>query len=334
MRRVSIAMFVVGGVVCLSGVWITQVNRSGQVAQGSLAVVFLVTGLGLIAFREAPRWLYEAMAIWGVTLISVLIAVGQPFGMAPFFYLWPVVYMAYFSTVRKLQLTYAWMVVTFAVGLALNTMHDMKLDTFTGTAATVGIMAALVATMTRQEARLRDELAQAAETDPLTGLLNRRSFNPRFAGLLTEAVASGRALSVVMIDIDHFKRLNDEYGHLVGDEALQEIARILVAQSRDHDLVSRFGGEEFAVALPGADAAAATAYAERVAAALTAPLAAGMTLSVSAGISSLTDREPADLLLSRADEALYAAKEGGRCRLASWGDGIVVGPRFGESTAA
>jgi diguanylate cyclase (GGDEF)-like protein len=137
-------------------------------------------------------------------------------------------------------------------------------------------------------------------------------------------------IGAVMVDIDHFKRVNDTYGHQTGDRALQATAAVLREQSREYDLVSRFGGEEFAVALPSATTADARAYTERVAQALALlRIADGLTVSTSAGISSLTAAgEPAGTLLSRADEALYAAKEGGRCRQASWAGEIVVGPRF------
>jgi diguanylate cyclase (GGDEF)-like protein len=188
--------------------------------------------------------------------------------------------------------------------------------------------------MTHREARLRQALALAAETDPLTGLLNRRSFNPHLEALVTEAVAHGRSLSVVMFDLDHFKRLNDTHGHPTGDRTLEAVAAILQSQSRGDDLVSRFGGEEFAVALPRATNADARAYTERVADALRLlQIAAGLTVSISAGISSLTaEQESAETLLLRADLALYAAKDAGRSRQASWDGGVVVGPRFGEST--
>jgi len=209
-----------------------------------------------------------------------------------------------------------------------------KAGVFSDTVMTVGLMTTLVAVMTKQQSSLRANLAVAAETDPLTGLLNRRSFDPLLDALIAEAVDLDRPLSVVMFDLDHFKRLNDAHGHQTGDRALQATAAVLREQSREYDLVSRFGGEEFAVALPSATTADARAYTERVAHALALlRIEDGLTVSTSAGISSLTgDREPAATLLSRADDALYAAKEGGRCRQASWDGEITVGPRFGATT--
>jgi diguanylate cyclase (GGDEF)-like protein len=334
MRRVAVVMFLVGGAVCLSGVWITQVERSGQVAQGAIALSLLASGLVLAVLPVGRRWWYEAAVLWAIPHVSMIIALGRPFGMAPFFYLWPVVYSAYFSSRRLLVVSYVVMVVTMGAGLAVNPTADLKVDTFVGTASTVGLMAALVATLTRQEKQLRDELAVAAETDPLTGLLNRRSFNPRFGALIEEAARWRRPLSVVMFDIDHFKMLNDEWGHHVGDLALQQLSAVLRAESRDLDLVARYGGEEFAVVLPGADLESARAYTERVAGSLRAVETHGYTLSVSAGIAGLcSGRTDPDELLVLADEALYAAKEAGRCRPATWTGEVVVGRPFGDTAS-
>lgn len=329
MRRVAIAMFVVGGLTCASGYWITQSTPESARIQLGIAALFLGTGLLFVLMPPARRHL-EVAAMWAVLLISTLIATGNPIGMAPFFFLWPLVYTAYFSSVRRVGVAFALMVVSMAVALALNDHHEMKLDTFAGTTATVGLMAALVTTMTRQEARLRRELAVAAETDPLTGLLNRRSFNPLAAIRVADTWERRRPLSVVMFDLDHFKRLNDELGHLEGDRALVRIAAVLTAHSREDDLVARFGGEEFAVVLAGATAEAARSYAERVAAGIGGAGAEDVGLSVSAGICTRTDvRMGAEEMLSHADDALYAAKHGGRGRSATWTPGgVEVGERF------
>jgi diguanylate cyclase (GGDEF)-like protein len=157
-------------------------------------------------------------------------------------------------------------------------------------------------------------------SDPLTGLANRRSFDQALRTELRRATRAGHPLSLLMVDIDHFKRFNDTYGHLVGDDVLCLVARALTgAVVRPGDLVSRFGGEEFAVILPDTDAAAASVVADRVLQAVRevrlrqAP-AASIAVSIGAATTSGGDRIPAADLLSSADTALYRAKEQGRDR--------------------
>ena len=154
----------------------------------------------------------------------------------------------------------------------------------------------------------------AAETDPLTGVANRR----KMAALLDEAIgqarASGGPLSLAMLDLDHFKSVNDSRGHLVGDQVLIRVARVAAASLRGNDVVGRIGGEEFILLLPQADADAAGAIAERVRQAIAAtggdPALPAVTASL--GIATLLPGEEAAALLHRADGALYAAKRAGR----------------------
>ncbi|MGY6499787.1 MAG: GGDEF domain-containing protein [Acidimicrobiales bacterium] len=330
MRRVAMAMFLIGGLTSLSGVWITQSTPESQLGQGVVSGLVLAAGLVVAAWRHVPRVVLEGSVMWSIVLLGGLVALSDPLGMAPFFFLWPVVFAAYFSSTGVGRASFLLMAVSLAVGLIVNDAIELKLDVFIGTTATVGLMGVLVSSLTQRERALRRELAVAAETDPLTGLLNRRSFNPRLAAVVADAGRSGRPLTVLMFDLDHFKVLNDTHGHAVGDIALRQVAVVLAAQSRQGDLVSRFGGEEFAVALPGASVAAAQAYAERVATALAELVVAdGAGVAVSGGICAWSSGVPPDLLLSRSDEALYAAKQGGRSRSAVWGDEITVGPRFG-----
>jgi diguanylate cyclase (GGDEF)-like protein len=189
-------------------------------------------------------------------------------------------------------------------------------------------MGGLVTMMTARELNLSDQLRAAAATDPLTGLLNRRSFIPTMRSLVATSNAAAHPLTLVIVDVDHFKRVNDTYGHGVGDHALQTLADILTEQSRADDVVCRLGGEEFSVVLPGCSEESAQTYIERVAAALaTTPVIPGLTLSVSAGICTASEADgDADALIERADQALYRAKQAGRRRFATWRPVIEVGP--------
>ncbi len=163
--------------------------------------------------------------------------------------------------------------------------------------------------------RLEAELEQAAQIDPLTGLWNRR----RFQQALDEAAGSlrrnGRPYSLMLIDIDHFKRYNDTHGHQAGDEALRRVAATLAGHSRRLDGLARWGGEEFALLLPEAELDAAAVLAERLRSAVAALAGSGLPATISIGIGQAGIAEDADSLFRRVDAALYRAKAAGRNRV-------------------
>jgi two-component system, cell cycle response regulator len=158
-------------------------------------------------------------------------------------------------------------------------------------------------------------LAQQALTDDLTGLANRRHGAHQLAREVALGVRHGRLLALVRVDVDHFKAINDTYGHQAGDQVLTEVARRLAGAVRGGDELARWGGDEFVALLPGTDKPGALRAAERLRAAVTAaPIdAAGMALdvTVSVGWAYWVGDTPDDLL-ARADRALYRAKDAGR----------------------
>ena len=169
---------------------------------------------------------------------------------------------------------------------------------------------------------LEHELRVQADTDGLTGLLNRRAFLAAFERAFELAIRHSRPLSLLTLDADHFKQVNDTHGHPVGDAVLVELARVATSCLRTSDRLGRIGGEEFAVLLPETDEAGAVRFAERLLDAVRAislDIGGGQHLgvTVSIGIVSMTDAAPCpDDLLRAADQALYAAKAGGRNRWA------------------
>ncbi len=174
--------------------------------------------------------------------------------------------------------------------------------------------------------RLRSNVQQSMEmalTDGLTGLYNRRYFETHLETLMEKAVESRRPLGVIMVDIDHFKRINDTYGHDAGDDVLRQFARRLQASVRGIDLACRYGGEEFVIVMPDADIAVARTVGERLLTHIAGEpflVSNGQRLidvTVSVGVAELQDGDRADLILKRADEALYRAKREGRNRVIS-----------------
>jgi diguanylate cyclase (GGDEF)-like protein len=172
----------------------------------------------------------------------------------------------------------------------------------------------------RDEIRLQnDELQVLARRDPLTGVANRRSFLPRFERMLAAAQRSGGELCCVMVDVDHFKRVNDEHGHAMGDEVIVRVARALGAEIGSIEDVCRWGGEEFCVALPDTTLEQAVRTAERVRNAVLLPGFARVPVAVSAGVASTrSGARQLGALIEQADEALYASKQRGRNRVTSW----------------
>lgn len=182
-----------------------------------------------------------------------------------------------------------------------------------------------LAELQQKNTQLQDSLQRVEElaaTDPLTGLYNRRHLAKLLDQMFAEAVRYSNDLSCVMIDLDCYKRLNDTYGHQVGDQLLVLAGRVISANMRRMDAAARYGGDEFVLLLPRASASEAASVAQRIrdefftASAALLKLPAGVTMS--AGVASLRGQHPvdADQLIARADAALYHAKELGKNRTA------------------
>jgi diguanylate cyclase (GGDEF)-like protein len=158
-------------------------------------------------------------------------------------------------------------------------------------------------------------------TDPLTGLLNRRYFTKLSQREVARSLRHGLRFSVLMLDIDHFKRINDNFGHPVGDLAIKALAEICNQALRPHDILARYGGEEFILTLPHTDEEGARVVAERIRKAveqLELPAASGpVRFTVSIGVSIYKKDLTLERIVERADEALYKAKQAGRNRIVS-----------------
>jgi two-component system cell cycle response regulator len=175
--------------------------------------------------------------------------------------------------------------------------------------------------------RLRDNVQMTIEmavTDGLTGLHNRRYLERHLVTLVQQAIARQKPLSVLVLDIDYFKAINDGFGHAVGDDVLREFSRRVRKAVRGIDLACRMGGEEFVIAMPDTDAALAMLVGERIRQKIAMERfripesEESIEVTVSIGISSLASADDTpELLLKQADEALYQAKRAGRNRVAA-----------------
>jgi two-component system cell cycle response regulator len=160
-----------------------------------------------------------------------------------------------------------------------------------------------------------------ALTDTLTGLYNRRYLEAHLESTVARATASGKEISLLMLDIDHFKKVNDTYGHAAGDVVLKEVAQRLAQGVREVDLAARIGGEEFVVVMPDSSEDVGSKVAERLRASVAATpiiipeVNQAVAVTVSAGVAVVSAGESGVAALRRADEALYAAKTGGRNRV-------------------
>ena len=195
------------------------------------------------------------------------------------------------------------------------------------------LLVALPPVILLQRSLMHQQLTAAARTDAKTGLLNAAAWQREADAEVARAQRAGSPLALLLVDVDHFKRVNDSHGHLIGDEVLRALATELRQQVRESDVVGRFGGEEFTVLLPRTDGAGAYRIAERLraSAARLSVAAADATISVTVSIGvAVLGQHGRDLfeLLAAADAALYQAKDAGRDRVR------VSAPASGQATAA
>jgi len=278
-----------------------------------LAVV-LAGALARFGPRLPIRWLAVVGPI-GVVMIAQALISAPHTGDAAVLYVWPVVWSSFFLGRRGA----IGIVATIAVAQAFVLLELPPGRGYPGrwfeVMIPVCIVALVIARLAESNNALLGRLRAEARVDSLTGLLNRRGFEERAALAFSMAAREGTPTALAMFDIDHFKQVNDDCGHDVGDRVLARTGRIIEREARETDVVARYGGEEFVVLLAGADLSAAHAFAERVRESLAAAQGTGMpVVKVSAGVDSGRAVEDLLELQRHADEALYRAKRAGRDR--------------------
>lgn len=287
-----------------------------------VVVVFVLFFALMAVGPRLPRRAIALLGPLGVALIAYALSTSPGPGDGAVLYALPVFWTTFFFGRRGA----AAILVCVAAGHAMTLLELPAVDSYPGrwldVMVSVSGVALVVLVLERRNELLMARLAGEARTDPLTGLLNRRGFDEHATRELAHLGRDGRSIALVTFDIDHFKLINDQWGHVVGDRVLVHVARVLTRESRVIDVAARLGGEEFAVLMPGGDQAGAEAFAERVRRALAATECSDVPeVRVSAGIAASVAPLDVQTMLERVDRALYAAKRGGRDRTVAFGDG-------------
>jgi diguanylate cyclase (GGDEF)-like protein len=273
-------------------------------------VVALVVTFGP---RLPRRWLAPLGPI-GVLLIAVALAATPGAGDGAVLYMWPVLWMTFFFGRRGTISIVICIGIAHAVTLLALPAASSYPGRWVDVMVSVTVVGVVILTLADRNDQLLSQLADEARTDALTGLLNRRGFEERSALELARARREQSSIAIAAFDIDYFKRINDEWGHEVGDRVLARAGRLLAREAREIDVVARFGGEEFVVLLPGADAAGAQDFAERVRTVLSAEDEELPSVRASAGVLAAVAPDSIESLVHGADAALYSAKRSGRDR--------------------
>jgi diguanylate cyclase (GGDEF)-like protein/putative nucleotidyltransferase with HDIG domain len=314
--RAQGGFFVSGGLLALISLLLPhppEVFDAGVLAIGSFACVS--GALLLLKPQVMPPHLLTLVLACGNLLISIGVWFSHSSeSVYALLYVWVGFQAAYFFPRRHAAVHVAATGVTYAGALALVPGSD-RAERWLLLFGTVVVISLMVAVLRERVERLIGRLADAARTDPLTGLLNRRGFQELMEVETERALRSSRPLAIVVGDLDHFKHLNDRFGHAAGDLALRRFGEIATFASRRIDAVARIGGEEFALLLPDTEQHAAYLLAERLRRAVKEPSADGDLPTVSFGVASFpTHAADAEALMHAADQALYAAKAMGRDR--------------------
>ena len=305
-------------VMCCSGLTMMVVLgfinwREGRIDSVRLAIsVFVALAICLAMLLTLPRGLGGKIYFWlTVAILAYLPFFGSQQGRT--FHYWAYVLPpTLFFLMRPLPAVICMALFgAYSVALVMPFMEHIDVARF---GMSYGLLVAYLYTYALLEERAASMLRYLSDRDPLTNCLNRRTLNETLATI--EATAGGDGCALLLIDIDHFKAINDQKGHLVGDRAITQVAALLGRQLDDGAALYRYGGEEFAVMLPGADAAAGATIAERLRAAIANADFGDLKITVSIGVAPWrAGAGTTAAALGAADEALYAAKRAGRNRV-------------------
>ncbi len=293
-------------------------DRHALPIAGVSVVAFVLTAACLLWGSRLPIAFFRVLPFTGALLVAALLFSGGSMasGAYALFYFWVGVSAFYFFRaaygVACTVFASACYLVVLLVGPNQG-LVGLNWVMMTGALLVAGV---LVGRLRSRVEVLVDELGAAARTDPLTGLANRREFESRLQEEISRAERDGRPLSVIALDLDAFKAINDQRGHRAGDRALKGVAAALRRAGREVDTIARIGGDEFAVVATGAGEHQAQVLSQRLQSAIGEAFRGdSATLTLSVGLASRpAHANTADALLEAADQALYTAKRsGGNC---------------------
>jgi diguanylate cyclase (GGDEF)-like protein len=323
------ALLLVGAAMGAINLFVSDVLREGpqRWLYGATMAALVVAAVPLLARRRVGRWHTFCLVLLGdLIYLVVVFCIDDPVRHAtPLMLLFPAFAAAWFLGPRELAFN---MVITTVVCLvALWRSYDDAVDLGVQVGVSAGMLnagALGVFVLRRRVERLLVATRTLSHLDPLTGLYNRRFLVEQAPRMWRQARRDGSRVAALVLDLDHFKRLNDAHGHAAGDAVLRAVAHSLSATVRPADVLARTGGEELVVLGLVADPDEATHLAERLRTAVsTSRTADGHTVTASIGIALTrpTDGEDADQalwrLIDRADAAMYQAKQQGRDRVAT-----------------
>ncbi len=314
--RVAGFMMVAGAALAAFSVALPPAAMGSDAVVLGLGAVCGAIGAALLLLRTpAPDWLLGFAAAAGTVMITIATHEGGRVGTGTvdnvMLYIWICLlafnYLSFPHALAQLAL------VGLCYGLLLNGEPlDEALTRWVISLSSLLVAGLLVYNLRSSRAQVVAELSERARNDALTGLLNRVALEERASLELTRARRHESPLSLIVLDIDRFKALNDSRGHPVGDEVLRTIASSLRRETREVDAVARLGGDEFAALLPGATGEDAAMVAGRLVGSLKTDAATGLNITLSVGVAEMSSRvETFETLWKAADEAMYEAKRAG-----------------------
>lgn len=316
-----IAIWATGTGVFLAVVLVTDPHAAVARSVNTMALIGVtVLAILIVGRAHLPAWTPDLCAYLMYTIVGWVILVdGDRSSPFSFMYLWLAVHSFYFLTWRRGAPQLGYIALTYAAALGFLE-GAFPLLRWAVTVATLVVVCTTIALLRAHVEELVARLQAQATTDTLTGILNRRGYEELIEIEIARADRTGLPLALAMADLDHFKAINDRYGHQVGDAVLARVAGVLSAHARRIDVAARLGGEEFVLVLPATDAGGAYLAAQRLRRILREQWPPGEEpVTMSFGVAAYpADAVDAASLLSAADTALRRAKEAGRNRVIAY----------------